>query len=141
MGLLVFSEHLQSILIKQVFFRLQNVTKQATGNISGHIETAFQTGNNTIMNIRKQMKLFLIFHCFLNLQIAGVPQFRSLSDMWCYNVEQTAVLSMWAHEEITGPCGRVCLKGPGDVCEGQMNVYGQCGESLHWMLLQVIYLF
>ena len=98
--------------------------------VSGHIETAVQTGNNTIMNIRKQLKLFLIFHCILNLQIAGVPRFRSLSKMWCYNAEQAAVLSTCEHGDYMGPCGRVCLKGPGDVCGGRSNNYGQCGESL-----------
>ena len=103
--------------------RSENVSKPATGNISGHIETAFQTDNNTNMNIRKQMKTFLIFHCFLNLQIAGVPRLRSLADIWCYNAGQAAVLTTCEHGDFMGPCGRVCLKGPGDVCGGQRNVY------------------
>ena len=109
---------------------LTNVSKQATINLSGHKETACHTDNNTKMNIINQMKVVLIFHCFLNLQIAGVPRFRSLSDTWCYRAGHTADPSACEHGDGLGPCGRVCLKGPGDVCGGRRNVYGQCGESL-----------
>ena len=66
---------------------LTNVSKQATVNISGHIETAFHTENNTKMN---QMQIVLIHHCFLNLQISGFQQFRSLSDFHCYRAGQAA---------------------------------------------------
>ena len=82
------------------------------------------------MNIINRMKVILIFHCFLNLQIAGVPRFRSLSDKWCYRAGQEAVPSACEHGDVMGPCGRVCLKGPGDFCGGRRNVYGKCGESL-----------
>ena len=87
--------------------RSENVSKEVTGNISGHIETVLQTSNNTNMNIRKQVKLFLIFHCFLNLQVEGLPQLRSLPDMWCYNAGQAAFLSTCEHGEFMDPCGRV----------------------------------
>merc|ERR1712083_355441 len=29
-----------------------------------------------------------------------------------------------------GPCGRVCLRGPGDMCGGRGARYGLCGEGL-----------
>ena len=29
-----------------------------------------------------------------------------------------------------GPCGRVCLRGPGEMCGGAGDVYGLCGPGL-----------
>ena len=61
----------------------------------------------------------------------GAPQLRSISDIWCYRAGEAAVVGLCDHGDMVGPCGRVCLKGPGQVCGGPRSVYGQCGESLH----------
>ena len=32
--------------------------------------------------------------------------------------------------EMAGPCGRVCLRGPGQRCGGVENINGVCGPGL-----------
>ena len=34
------------------------------------------------------------------------------------------------HGTTEGPCGAMCLKGPGEICGGNNNMYGVCGDGL-----------
>merc|ERR1712107_464550 len=50
--------------------------------------------------------------------------------IWCFRAGQAAVRFRCEHGQGEGPCGPVCLKGPGEICGGEENIYGMCSEGL-----------
>ena len=50
--------------------------------------------------------------------------------VWCYWAGHAALSGSCLHGEMMGPCGRVCLRGPGEMCGGRGDRYGVCGGGM-----------
>ena len=70
----------------------------------------------------------------LNLIVCRPPTPNSYSGyslVWCYWAGQAALSSdNCLHGNMMGPCGPVCLKGPGETCGGAQDRYGVCGPGM-----------
>eukprot|EP00092_Neocalanus_flemingeri_P059109 GFUD01070560.1.p1 GENE.GFUD01070560.1~~GFUD01070560.1.p1 ORF type:complete len:121 (+),score=37.51 GFUD01070560.1:28-363(+) len=58
------------------------------------------------------------------------PSSRSAGLVWCYWAGQAALSGTCQYGEMMGPCGRVCLRGPGEMCGGRGDRYGVCGGGM-----------
>ena len=50
--------------------------------------------------------------------------------VWCYWAGVAAFSGGCSYGEMMGPCGLVCLRGPGEMCGGAGDKYGVCGHGM-----------
>ena len=78
----------------------------------------------------KSLVLATLFLASITLSVARPPTSSAGSSMvWCYwalTSPSDSCMFGW----MVGPCGPVCLRGPGAVCGGAEDRYGVCGIGL-----------
>ena len=80
------------------------------------------------------VRMFLVLVVCVSMTAARPPQARpssSFSLVWCYWAGQAAFSGDGCQfGQMMGPCGPVCLRGPGDLRGGAEDSYGVCGTGM-----------
>ncbi|XP_023320384.1 neuroparsin-A isoform X2 [Eurytemora carolleeae] len=72
--------------------------------------------------------ILLCFFCLL-IRLQGLTTHHR-TNIWCKRAEEATNPLKCFYGLGEGPCGPVCLKGPGEVCGGEDDIYGICSEGL-----------
>ena len=82
-----------------------------------------------ISSTHKTLVLTTLLLSSLTVTVARPPISSAGSSMvWCYWALVSEDSCTWG--SMLGPCGPVCLRGPGAVCGGAEDRYGVCGTGL-----------
>ena len=86
----------------------------------------------TIKMFSSSMTMTTLCTCMLLLSTQPPSSALPTSGLvWCYWAGQAALSGAGcAHGGMMGPCGRVCLRGPGQMCGGRGARYGVCGAGM-----------